>query len=112
MNLILCEAADLQESGTITLTGVQATHVREVLRAAAGDEVRVGIVDGPSGRGMIVSIADDRVEPRWSVRFSRVAANRFARRCQFDAETVPPRPAIDLLLALPRPKVMRRLWAQ
>jgi len=96
MNLILCEAADLQESGTITLTGVRATHVREVLRAAAGDEVRVGIVDGPSGRGTIVSIADDRVD----------------LRCQFDDETVPPRPAIDLLLALPRPKVMRRLWAQ
>jgi 16S rRNA (uracil1498-N3)-methyltransferase len=96
MNLILCEAADLQEGGTITLTGVRATHVREVLRAAAGDEVRVGIVDGPSGRGTIVSIADDRVD----------------LRCQFDDETVPPRPAIDLLLALPRPKVMRRLWAQ
>ena len=25
---------------------------------------------------------------------------------------VPPRPRIDLLLAVPRPKVMRRLWAQ
>ena len=25
---------------------------------------------------------------------------------------VPPRPAVDLLLAVPRPKVMRRLWAQ
>jgi RsmE family RNA methyltransferase len=95
MNLILCEAADLQESGMATLTGVRAAHVREVLRAAAGDEVRVGIVDGPSGRGTIVSIADDRVD----------------LRCQFEAE-VPPRPAIDLLLALPRPKVMRRLWAQ
>jgi 16S rRNA (uracil1498-N3)-methyltransferase len=98
MNLILCEAADLQEDGTIALTGVRATHVREVLRAAAGDEVRVGIVDGPSGRGTIVSIADDRVD----------------LRCQFDEMIgqVPPRPAIDLLLALPRPKVMRRLWAQ
>jgi RsmE family RNA methyltransferase len=32
-------------------------------------------------------------------------------RCEFDA-TTPPRPRVDLLLALPRPKVMRRLWAQ
>jgi 16S rRNA U1498 N3-methylase RsmE len=31
--------------------------------------------------------------------------------CAFDTAT-PPRPPIDLLLALPRPKVMRRLWAQ
>lgn len=95
MNLILCEAAEIQEGGTIALTGVRAAHVREVLRVAAGDEVRVGIVDGPSGRGTVVSIADDRVD----------------LRCQFD-DRIPPRPAIDLLLALPRPKVMRRLWAQ
>src|SRR4051812_38021512 len=32
-------------------------------------------------------------------------------RCAFEP-ALPPRPAIDLLLALPRPKVMRRLWAQ
>jgi RsmE family RNA methyltransferase len=31
--------------------------------------------------------------------------------CAFDAN-VPSRPRVDLLLALPRPKVMRRLWAQ
>jgi RsmE family RNA methyltransferase len=32
-------------------------------------------------------------------------------RCAF-APGVPQRPRVDLLLALPRPKVMRRLWAQ
>jgi RsmE family RNA methyltransferase len=31
--------------------------------------------------------------------------------CVFDA-VIPERPPVDLLLALPRPKVMRRLWAQ
>jgi RsmE family RNA methyltransferase len=31
--------------------------------------------------------------------------------CVFDSAT-PPRPSVDLLLAVPRPKVMRRLWAQ
>jgi RsmE family RNA methyltransferase len=34
-----------------------------------------------------------------------------AVRCALDAG-VPPRPGVDLLLAVPRPKVMRRLWAQ
>jgi 16S rRNA (uracil1498-N3)-methyltransferase len=96
MNLILCEPADIQEGGTIRLTGVRAAHLREVLRVVEGDEVRIGIVDGPSGHGTVVSIADDRVD----------------LRCQWDDEGVPPRPAVDLLLALPRPKVMRRLWAQ
>jgi RsmE family RNA methyltransferase len=32
-------------------------------------------------------------------------------QCVFGAET-PERPRVDLLLALPRPKVIRRLWAQ
>jgi RsmE family RNA methyltransferase len=32
-------------------------------------------------------------------------------QCVFEADA-PPRPPVDLLLALPRPKVMRRLWAQ
>jgi RsmE family RNA methyltransferase len=32
-------------------------------------------------------------------------------RCAFDTN-LPPLPPVDLLLALPRPKVMRRLWAQ
>jgi RsmE family RNA methyltransferase len=45
--------------------------------------------------GTVQSIADGTVE----------------LRCAFDA-TVPSRPRVDLLLALPRPKVMRRLWAQ
>src|SRR5688500_19330680 len=31
--------------------------------------------------------------------------------CAFEAAPAP-RPPVDLLLALPRPKVMRRLWAQ
>jgi 16S rRNA (uracil1498-N3)-methyltransferase len=95
MNLILCESDEVRADGAVTLTGVRAAHVREVLRVAAGDEVRVGVVDGPCGQGTVLAIDDDRVE----------------LSCRFDP-VVPPRPAIDLLLALPRPKVMRRLWAQ
>lgn len=95
MNLILCESDEVRADGAVTLTGVRAMHVREVLRVTAGDEVRVGIVDGPCGLGTVRAMDDDRVE----------------LGCRFD-ELVPPRPAIDLLLALPRPKVMRRLWAQ
>ena len=31
--------------------------------------------------------------------------------CELEA-VIPPRPSVDLLMAVPRPKVMRRLWAQ
>lgn len=100
MNLILCEADEVGNDGRVTLTGVRATHMREVLRVAVGDEVRIGIVDGPYGRATVTALQDDQAGDA-----------RVELRCEFET-TVPPRPAIDLLLAVPRPKVLRRLWAQ
>lgn len=54
----------------------------------------MGILDGPRGIGRVDRIGDP-VE----------------LECTFEAHP-PPIPDVDLLLALPRPKVMRRLWAQ
>jgi RsmE family RNA methyltransferase len=95
MNLILCEPGEVDAGGIVALTGPRAAHVRTVLRAAIGDTVRVGVADGPCGRGEVLSIDDATV----------------VLRCALDGQP-PPAPAIDLLLALPRPKVLRRLWAQ
>jgi 16S rRNA (uracil1498-N3)-methyltransferase len=95
MNLILCESGDVDADGVVTLAGARATHVREVLRAQPGDTIRIGVVDGPRGQGEVLTLDDSRV----------------VVRCGLDAAAPPP-PAIDLLLALPRPKVLRRLWAQ
>ena len=53
------------------------------------------MLDGPRGTATVESVGDSRV----------------ALRCVFEA-AIPPRPSIDLLLGVPRPKVMRRLWAQ
>ena len=95
MNLILCEPDEVGADGVVTLSGPRAAHVRGVLRAVAGDTVRVGVVDGPRGRAEVVAIDAEAV----------------VLRCTLDTGPTAP-PAIDLLLALPRPKVLRRLWAQ
>ncbi len=95
MNLILCEAGDVDADGVVTLADARAVHVRSVLRATRGDTVRIGVVDGPKGRGEILALDDSRV----------------VLRCELDAPVAAP-PAVDLLLALPRPKVLRRLWPQ
>ena len=95
MNLILCESGEVEADGVVTLTGTRAAHVRGVLGAKPGDTVRIGVVDGPKGRGEILELSEDRV----------------VLRSELDA-AVPAPPAVDLLLALPRPKVLRRLWAQ
>jgi RsmE family RNA methyltransferase len=95
MNLILVDRAELAADHSVVLSGARADHIRHVLHASMGDAVRLGVIDGGMGVGTVVSIAEDRVE----------------LRCAIDWE-VPARPRVDVLLALPRPKVMRRLWAQ
>jgi RsmE family RNA methyltransferase len=95
VNLVLLERDEIGDGGHVTLTGARASHIINVLHAAPGHEVRVGALDGPRGVGTVQSIVDETV----------------SLRCAFDADT-PPRPRVDLLLAVPRPKVMRRLWAQ
>jgi RsmE family RNA methyltransferase len=95
MNLILVEPEEISRRGDAALSGARAEHLLKVLHVAPGHEVRIGVIDGPRGIGTVQAIADGTV----------------TLRCALEGDA-PPRPAIDLLLALPRPKVMRRLWAQ
>jgi 16S rRNA (uracil1498-N3)-methyltransferase len=95
MNLILLEDRDGRDGPCVTLTDARATHLRKVLRVTPGQTVRVGWVDGPLGTGTVESVSDGRV----------------TMRCVFEGDA-PPRPRVDVLLALPRPKVLRRLWPQ
>jgi RsmE family RNA methyltransferase len=79
----------------VALSGARADHLLNVLKVAPGARVRVGVLDGPCGIGTVQSVGSGTV----------------ALRCTLET-TIPQRPGVDLLLALPRPKVMRRLWAQ
>ena len=93
MNLLLLEAGEARNE--VTLDGVRGRHLRHVLHVEPGQQVRVGVIDGPRGTATVESIEGETV----------------TLHCAFEADP-PPVPAVDLLLALPRPKVMRRLWAQ
>ncbi len=95
MNLILFEPSEVGDDGRVRASGARARHLLNVLKVPPGHQVRVGIIDGPMGVGTV----------------SAVGADSVALNCVFDAST-PERPRVDLLLALPRPKVLRRLWAQ
>jgi RsmE family RNA methyltransferase len=95
VNLIVLEPDELSESGDVTLSDARASHLLNVLQVQPGHQVRVGVLDGPRGTATVQSIRDGAV----------------ALHCALEAD-IPSRPKIDLLLALPRPKVMRRLWAQ
>jgi RsmE family RNA methyltransferase len=95
MNLVLLDPAEVDAQGLAVLRDRRALHIRSVLRSEADDTIRVGVVNGASG----------------TARVEEVTSECVALRCDL-AQPPPPRPPASLLLALPRPKVMRRLWAQ
>ena len=92
MNLILLDREELAPDGTARLTGRRATHVREVLRATTGSMLQVGVVAGRLGTGEVLATRNGEV-------LMRVALVR----------EPPPRSPVDLLLALPRPKILRKV---
>jgi RsmE family RNA methyltransferase len=94
MNLVLLEQADFVSEDRVRVHGRRLDHVREVHRAAAGEELRVGVVGGRIGLGRIERIDENLLE--MSVRL----------------ESEPPRALpLRLILALPRPKVLNRTVA-
>jgi 16S rRNA (uracil1498-N3)-methyltransferase len=92
MNLILLFESDFTEAGHVVLTGRRVKHMMEVHKAKPDDTLRVGIVNGLVGTGTVLSID--------------VAS------CEMEVSCTdkPPKPLpCTLLLAMPRPKVLRRL---
>ena len=93
MNLILLFQDDfIGNTNRVRLQGRRLRHVLEVHRASVGDELRVGLLGKNIGMGRVIALDDVALE--MEVRF----------------EKAPPSPLpVNLVLALPRPKVLRRV---
>lgn len=94
MNLLLFEEADFISPDRVRIAGRRFRHIRDVHRALPGDELAVGVVGGRTGTGLLEIASDDAVE--LTVRL--------------DADP-PPKIALTVVLALPRPKVLARVLA-
>jgi RsmE family RNA methyltransferase len=97
MNIILIEKQEIQ-GARVLLVDRRAKHLVKVLQVQPGDTVRIGIIDGPKGCGKVMALA---------VRFPF----QVELEVEFAAD-MPEKPAIDLLLALPRPIMLRRIFSQ
>jgi RsmE family RNA methyltransferase len=95
MNLVLVMEGELEPGNLLSVGDERARHIVTVLKAGPGASVRVGLLNGPLGTATV----------------ERVEGERVTLRCEFAGGT-PEAPRIDLLLALPRPKVLLRLWPQ
>ena len=97
MNIILIKQREVQ-GGRVFLTDRRATHLIKVLQVRFGDTVRVGIIDGPKGCGKVTALgAKFPFHVELDVEFTEEMAER---------------PPLDLLLALPRPIMLKRIFSQ
>jgi RsmE family RNA methyltransferase len=92
LNLILFTAGDRQGAAEIVLRDHRLKHLRHVHRANVGDTLRVGEVGGLMGKGEVLQIDEDRATLAISLD-------------QLPPEKLP----LCLVLALPRPKMLRRI---
>lgn len=92
MNLLLLEDGDFIAADRALLSGRRLKHLHEVHRAVVGDSLRVGRLDGLMGSGQLLRL--DANEAELSVKLDLPA---------------PAKLPLTLLLALPRPKMLRRV---
>ena len=97
MNIILFEKEEITKQRVI-LKGERAKHIVKVLRAECSDVVKAGIIDGPSGTAIINKIV--KKQP-YSVELEVSLTGDISDACH-----------IDIMLALPRPIMFKRILSQ
>ena len=95
MNIVLIKPEEISADRWVTLTGRRHLHIRDILKSQAGDHLRLGIVNGPMGQATLLESSADRTILGIDT-----------------TNTLPPQPATDLILALPRPIMLKRILAQ
>lgn len=91
MNIILIRPEEIS-GGTAVLSDTRHTHIKNVLKASEGDSLKAGILGGGLGTAEILNITDTCITLRPD--------------CNAQAPTPLP---VTVILALPRPKVFRRV---
>ncbi len=93
MNIILIQNRDfIPHTNRVVINDKRLTHIRTVLKADTGDSLKLGLCGGNRGYGIITTIGQDEV-------ILDVVLN----------EAPPSRHSFDIVLALPRPKMLRRI---
>ena len=105
MNRILFEKSEIRD-GIATFGGERAEHVLNVLHGEVGQTLKTGEIDGPIGTSVITTLTNGEAasSPLEETGLS------ISVRCTHTEESL--RPWVDLILAPPRPRVMKRLLPQ
>ena len=92
MNIILLRKSDWNGGQSIRLRDYRAQHIISVIQPSLGQTLRVGLINGHKGIGTITAI--DKTMVQLDVVLSEAPLTRHPTR---------------LVLALPRPKMLRRI---
>ncbi len=93
MNIILLERSDYIAPHRVLLNDRRAQHIRDILGATIDTKIKVGEIDGLLGSGHIQSL-DDNGAIELTIELDRAP---------------PPKLPLTIILALPRPKMLRRI---
>ncbi|MEN5215936.1 16S rRNA (uracil(1498)-N(3))-methyltransferase [Pseudomonas pudica] len=93
MNLLLLEEADFVSAERVVLADRRFTHMQDIHRVAVGDNLRVGRINGLMGKATVLRL--ERHEAELEVVFD---------------QQPPAKLPLTLVLAVPRPKMLRRLF--
>ena len=92
MNLLLLEDADFVAADRVVLAGRRLKHLQEVHRAAVGDSLRVGRIGSLMNSGSLLELTEQHAVLQISLN-----------------QSPPAKLPLTLLLALPRPKMLKRV---
>ena len=92
MNVILFTQKDLITSNKVRLQDDRFLHIKKVHQSTIGNSVRLGEINGLMGSGVIHSLDDKGVDIEFSL-----------------TERPPKKLPLTLILALPRPKALKRI---
>lgn len=92
MNILLLQRDEIDADGRARLDDRRAEHIRKVLRAEEGRELRLGVIGEAKGTGRVAAVDGAVVE---------VVVETL--------DELPPSPWIDLIVGLPRPAVLHRV---
>lgn len=92
MNLILLFEEDFISENKVCLKDRRLKHVISVHRANTGDRLKVGLLNGKIGQGLITNLNENEMEMEINLR-----------------EESPPPLNAQLILAMPRPKALKRI---
>lgn len=92
MNLLLLEDKDFVSEGIAEISGRRYEHIVNILKPDPGGTIKTGLIDGNTGTATVLAI--DKTKLRLKVDLFN--------------EPEPPLP-VTLLLALPRPKMLKRI---